>query len=56
MFGTFPNYNLHVHASGLATLLQKKGPPDPRDKLEFQATVDSHLSIVSVSPLSYPHY
>ncbi|KAH8124961.1 hypothetical protein ACSS6W_005203 [Trichoderma asperelloides] len=46
LFGTLPNSNIKVHAAGLAALHQKRGPPDPDDKLAFQATVDSHLSII----------
>lgn len=47
MFGNVPNPNIRVHAAGLAALQQKRGPPDLGDLLEFQATVDSHISIVS---------
>ncbi|KAL6884422.1 hypothetical protein GGI43DRAFT_419535 [Trichoderma evansii] len=49
LFGTLPNSNIKVHAAGLAALHQKRGPPDPNDKLAFQATVDSHLSIIQLA-------
>jgi hypothetical protein len=47
LFGNFRKNGIKVHASGLAALLQKRGPTQKNDLMEFQANMDSHLSIVS---------
>lgn len=35
-----------VHASGLAALVQEKGPPKPKDKSDAFVIIDSHACIV----------
>ncbi|KIM93552.1 hypothetical protein OIDMADRAFT_184715 [Oidiodendron maius Zn] len=38
-----------IHASGLATLLEKRGPPNLNDKFECLLTADSHMCIIHQS-------
>ncbi|KAJ5832498.1 hypothetical protein N7474_000809 [Penicillium riverlandense] len=35
-----------VHASGLAALVQEKGPPKPKDKSDASVIIDSHACII----------
>ncbi|KAI1385700.1 uncharacterized protein F4822DRAFT_351614 [Hypoxylon trugodes] len=46
LYGILPNTNIEVHAAGLAALHRKRGPPKSGDRLDIQATVDSHISII----------
>ncbi|KAI1457956.1 hypothetical protein F4805DRAFT_467031 [Annulohypoxylon moriforme] len=56
VFGTYPNFTIEVHAAGLAALLEKRGPPNSADKLDFQTTVDSHISIQKDCFLASPKW
>ncbi|RFU23899.1 hypothetical protein B7463_g12441, partial [Scytalidium lignicola] len=45
-FGTLPNPALRIHASGVAALLQKSGPPDMNNEIDVQISMDCHISII----------